>query len=103
LMALGLLGPVGPALVISVMIVALVTVHWSNGLFVATNGIEVPLLYAAASVALAIAGPGSYSVDGLLGINAIWTESLRAVALGFGVVGGVANLAIRRPVAVNVN
>src|ERR1051325_1542923 len=61
LMALGLLGPVGPALVISVMIVALVTVHWSNGLFVATNGIEVPLLYAAASVALAIAGPGSYS------------------------------------------
>src|SRR5215211_3817615 len=33
LFALGFLGPVGPALMISVMIVAIITVHWSNGLF----------------------------------------------------------------------
>jgi len=46
LITLGLLGPVGPALVLSVMIVAAVTVHWNKGLFVTSNGIEVPLLYA---------------------------------------------------------
>src|SRR5688572_31890515 len=37
LIALGLLGPVGPALMISVMIVAAATVHWDHGLFAANN------------------------------------------------------------------
>src|SRR3954470_7218338 len=32
LLALGFLGPIGPALIISVMIVAAVSVHWSHGL-----------------------------------------------------------------------
>src|SRR5712671_443231 len=40
LIALGLLGPIGPALMVSVMIVAAVTVHWGKGLFATTNGIE---------------------------------------------------------------
>ena len=42
---LGLLGPLGPALIVSVMIVAMATVHWQHGLFAQNNGIEVPLLY----------------------------------------------------------
>jgi putative oxidoreductase len=96
LIALGLFGPVGPALMISVMIVALVSVHLSHGLFAATNGIEVPLLYAAAGVALALAGPGSYSMDSALGISAIWTHAFQAAVLVAGVMGGAANLAIRR-------
>src|SRR5947207_2429537 len=33
LMATGLFGPVGPAVVVSVMIVAAGSVHWANGLF----------------------------------------------------------------------
>src|SRR4051794_34752011 len=33
LVATGFLGPIGPALMISVMIVALITVHWPHGLF----------------------------------------------------------------------
>jgi hypothetical protein len=45
------------------MIVALVSVHWGHGLFAATNGIEVPLLYAASAAALAFTGPGRYSLD----------------------------------------
>jgi putative oxidoreductase len=43
LVAAGLLGPVGPALMLSVMIVAS-SLHWNNGLFAMTNGIELPLL-----------------------------------------------------------
>src|SRR5436309_892739 len=46
LVAIGFLGPVGPALMISVMIVASITVHWEHGLFATNNGVELPLLYA---------------------------------------------------------
>jgi putative oxidoreductase len=97
LMALGLLGPVGPALVLSVMIVAAVSVHWKNGLFAGTNGIEVPLLYSAGAVALALIGPGPLSLDAVLGIDQTWTPALKTAALAAGVVGGVGNLLARRP------
>jgi putative oxidoreductase len=100
LIALGLFGPVGPALLLSVMIVAAVTVHLKGGLFAATNGIEVPLLYATAAVALALTGPGPFSLDTALGIDHIWTPAVKLAALAIGVVGGVANLAARRPAAV---
>jgi putative oxidoreductase len=96
LVAFGLLGPVGPALMLSVMIVAAVSVHWHNGVFAMSNGIEVPLLYATGAVALALTGPGSYSVDALLGLSSLWTPTLTVVALLVGVVGGIANLALRR-------
>jgi putative oxidoreductase len=96
LVALGLFGPVGPALMISVMIVAAISVHWPNGVFAMQNGIEVPLLYAAGALAIALAGPGRFSLDALLGIGAIWTPRFTAVALAVGVIGGVANLMVRR-------
>ena len=38
LMLLGLLGPVGPALMVSVMIVAAISAHWKNGLFAQAGG-----------------------------------------------------------------
>src|SRR5947207_5939642 len=66
LLALGFLGPVGPALIVSVMIVAAITVHWDNGFFASSNGVELPLLYAAMAVALAFTGPGLFSLDALL-------------------------------------
>lgn len=96
LVALGLFGPVGPALMLAVMVVAAISVHWRNGLFVTSNGIEVPLLYAAGAAALALTGFGRYSLDALLGIASVWTPALTWSALGIGVVGGVANVAIRR-------
>jgi putative oxidoreductase len=100
LVALGLFGPVGPALILSVMIVAAVSVHWGKGLFAGTNGIEVPLLYAASAVALAFTGPGPFSLDAMLGIEHIWTPAIKVAALAIGVAGGVVNLLARRPAAV---
>ena len=96
LLALGLLGPVGPALVLSVMIVAAVSVHLKNGVFATSNGIEVPLLYGAAAVALALTGPGRYSHDPLLDLASVWTPPLAWTALGIGIAAGAATLAIRR-------
>jgi putative oxidoreductase len=97
MLALGLLEPIGAALVVSVMIVAAGSVHWQHGLFAATNGIEVPLLYAAGAAALALTGPGAYSVDAAFGLTSFWTPALTVTALALGVIGGVANLALRRP------
>jgi putative oxidoreductase len=94
LTALGLFGPVGPAIMVSVMVVAM-SVHWGNGLFAMSNGVEVPLLYAIASVMLALTGPGARSLDALLGLTPLWTPAVTWTALAVGILGGLANVAIR--------
>lgn len=45
------------------MLVAIFTVHFSNGLFMSNNGYEFGLALLAASVSLAISGAGRLSVD----------------------------------------
>jgi len=100
LIAAGFLGPIGPALMLSVMIVAAATVHWKNGLFVTSNGIEVPLLYATAAIALALTGFGAYSLDALSGLQSLDSTPLALGALVLGAAGGLANLTFRRRTAV---
>jgi putative oxidoreductase len=100
LIALGLLGPIGPALMISVMIVAAVSVHWGHGLFAATNGVEVPVLYSVAGLALALTGFGPYALDAWLGLTNVWTPTITVIALALGFAGAVANLALRARPAV---
>jgi len=99
LIVLGLLGPIGPALMLSVMIVAAVTVHWKKGLFATSNGVELPLLYATAAIALALTGPGRLSLDAILGLQWLSAPLLATAALIAGAAIGFANLALRRPVA----
>ena len=93
LTAAGFLGPIGPALMLAPMIVAAVTVHW-HGLFATKNGIELPLLYAVAAIALALTGPGPLSLDALLGITT--SLAVNASVLALAALGGLANLALRR-------
>ncbi len=96
LVALGFLGPLGPALMISVMLVAMMTAHAGKGLFAATNGVELPLLYAAAAATLVLIGPGAWSLDSLFGLTAYWTPEIRVAALGVGILGALGNLVVRR-------
>ena len=81
---------------LSVMVVAAVSVHLPNGAFAASNGIEVPLLYGVGAAALALTGPGTFSFDALLGLTSLWTSTLSWAALAAGILGGAANLALRR-------
>jgi len=46
-----------------IMIVAIFTVHWSNGFSVANNGFEIPLYYLMFLAILASKGAGRFSID----------------------------------------
>ena len=89
-------------MIVSVMIVAIATVHWQHGLFAQNNGYELPLINAAAAAGIALVGNGAYSLDALLSLT--WPAEVVWVALGLGVIGGFANLAIRKatPTAAHV-
>jgi putative oxidoreductase len=96
LLALGLLEPLACAVIISVMIVAIVTVHWPHGLMALTNGVELPVLYAAAALSLALTGPGDYSLDATFGLRSSWPTQLTAIALVASIIVAFAALAMRR-------
>ncbi len=82
LFALGLLTPLAALGIATVMLVAIWSVHWSNGFFVTNGGFEFPLTLATASVAIAAAGPARFSLDRLLG----WDDNLSGLWWGVGVV-----------------
>jgi putative oxidoreductase len=96
LIALGLGGPIGPMLVIAVMVVAVLVVHLPNGFSAAKNGYELPLVYAAVAVVFAFVGYGAYSLDAAFGWSAFWTPQLAWIAIVVGVLGGLLNVAARR-------
>ena len=67
LIAAGLGGPVGPAMLISNMIVAQTSVHWPNGFFAQKGGIELGVLYSAAALTFAATDFGGVSMDAVIG------------------------------------
>jgi hypothetical protein len=69
MIALGLGGPIGPAIMISNMIVAQASVHWKNGFFAQKQGIELGTIYAAGALAFAATDYGAVSADALLGLR----------------------------------
>ena len=96
LIAAGLLGGVGPMLILSTMLVAMLTVHAKNGFFATGNGIEVPFIYATAAVAIAFAGYGTLSLDALFGITIASTPAVVWGLLALGVVGALVTKALQR-------
>jgi putative oxidoreductase len=97
LTAAGLLGSVGPALIILVMLVAVITVHWQQGFFADSKGIELPTLYMTGALALAVASPGVYSLDGLFGLSTQPRPVVAWTLIGIAVVIALANVPVRRP------
>jgi putative oxidoreductase len=67
--AVGLLTPLAPFAIIATQLVAIALIHISHGFWTTKGGYEYNLGILAAMIAVAIAGPGAYSLDGLLGIK----------------------------------
>jgi putative oxidoreductase len=96
LLAVGLFTPLAAAALIGVMVVAVVSMHWSKGFFVQNGGFEYNLAIAAGALAVAFTGPGAFSLDRLLGIS--WSGgSWGLAALALGLVSGAAELLTRKP------
>lgn len=66
--AAGLLTPVACGAAVGLMAVAGVVAHRPNGFFIFREGYEYVLMIAVVSVAIAVAGPGSASVDDAAGL-----------------------------------
>jgi putative oxidoreductase len=96
LLALGFLSPLGSLAIMGTMLVAIATVHWANGFWAGKRGYEFNLTLLAAAIAVALSGPGKYSLDQALGLHL--PEPI-TVIVGFiaVIVGVAATLASRSP------
>lgn len=88
LLALGLLIPLGAALIVAVMTAASITVHARKPIWNTEGGAELPLVFAAAAFALAGVGGGDIALDSALDLDLAGTAWALG-ALGAGVLGGV--------------
>lgn len=69
LVALGLLLPLGAALIVSTMLVAARTDHRGKGWFITGSGAELVTTNAVVATALSATGGGRYSLDAVLGLH----------------------------------
>ena len=69
LMAVGLLGALGPILVAGTMLGATVLAHWGKGPWLAKGGYELTLTNLAVAAGVALIGVGRYSLDAWLGLE----------------------------------
>jgi putative oxidoreductase len=89
MIALGFGGPIGPAIVLSGMLVAQETVQRPKGYFNAQGGVELGVIYSAGALALASAGYGDASLDRALGLDkTLRHPGITALALAGGVAVG---------------
>jgi putative oxidoreductase len=99
LIALGIGGALGPALLVMVMLVAIATVHITKGFFVSNGGWELNAAYISVALLLAFTGFGAYSLDRALGLTVLTEPRQAWIALGAAVVLALLNLLARRPTA----
>lgn len=66
---LGFLTRIWTSLIVIEMIVAIVKVNYARGFFFDKGGWEIPLMFGAAVLALALMGPGPLSIDRALGLE----------------------------------
>src|SRR5690348_13709216 len=62
-LVVGLLTPLASFAIIASMLVAITLVHWPRGFWVSKGGYEFNLSIIAGALAVALTGPGSYSLD----------------------------------------
>ena len=94
LTTLGLGGPIGPIAIMAPMTMATAKVHWGTPIWVTAGGAELPVTNMAVASALALAGPGAYSLDRTFGIKIPWPVATLAFAA---TIGGIGYALLSRP------
>src|SRR5713101_3167557 len=95
-LALGLLTPLAAAAIAGSMLVAIVTVHLAKGFWNGKGGYEFNLALLASAVALALTGPGTYSLDHALGIHLPEPATVIVTAIAL-IIGVTVTLVTRSP------
>ena len=95
LISAGALGPVGPAILTSIMLMAIETVHRPKGYFNSNGGFEMNAMYLTIALLLANVGYGSLSLDGLTGLGNKIRPMHGWLALAGAVAGTIAMLSQR--------
>jgi putative oxidoreductase len=96
LMALGLGGPIGPGLALSVMTVAM-SVSAEKGFYGQNGGLEFPMLYALSAMTFGATGYGPLSLDHALGLEKpLGRAPLFWLAITAGVAAGLVTASNRR-------
>lgn len=91
-LAIGFLTPLAAAFVVGTMAVAGVTAHRKNGFFVFKDGYEYVVMIAAVCLAIGMLGPGTVSVDRLMGVDGS-LDGVAGALLSAGLgIGGAAGL-----------
>ena len=92
LLAIGLLTPLAALVLIGQGVVIIARSHWPRGFWNRDNGFEFPLSLLAATIAIALTGPGAASVDARLAIDA--SDTLRIALVLLGILGGLATASL---------
>lgn len=95
LIVAGALGPVGPAILASVMTTAVGTVHLKNGYWNEKRGFELNTMYALGALLLAVNDSGRISLDQITGIRAKTSPLFGMLAIAGGIAGGIFMLSQR--------
>ena len=95
LLASGLATPLSAAIIFAVMIVAAFSAHLKQGFFITSGGFEYTFVLSVAALTLAFTGPGSLSLDAILGRS--WSGVLWGLgAILAGILASIVPLAQRR-------
>ncbi|TVR35673.1 MAG: DoxX family protein [Nitriliruptor sp.] len=96
-LAMGLLTPFAAAAMIGTMTTAALVNNASKGFWSAGNGWELNGYLIVIAFAVAITGPGAYSLDAALGLEVLWGPVPAVAALVAGVAGGWLRWTTRTP------
>jgi len=101
LLASGYVTPLSAAIIFAVMIVAAFSAHIKQGFVIESGGFEYTFVLSVAALTLAFTGPGSLSLDAILGHS--WSGGLWGLASIFaGMLASKVPLAQRREASANL-
>ncbi len=95
LFGLGFLTPLAAMLIITVMAVAVATVHWQHGPWITDGGFEYNLVLSAVAFAVTAIGAGRYSLDHAFSLH-VATLGWALAALAAGLLAALITLAVTR-------